>query len=312
LSYHDFPGVDPLKIGKFVLPKDLFELPSIFHQKLLLAILQKMRLFNKRAFITIHRPIFPLPVLSRGGYNAARKMLKPDVWLEFQDRFTVVLVRPESMDNIGLAARAMKNTGFGHLRVVGRKKLEIVCPRTAVRAKEIVHRAAFYADLGSAIADLQVVFAATAKARKNYSSLPFDEAVANMLSLSPSVKIGLLFGNERTGLTSEELRFSNFRFAIPQASRQPSYNLAAAVLLTLFEIFRRGWEAFRESVAPAQELPLLRAEQEECLRLILAKLEARKFIHPTNKRHATEMIHDLFGRLNMTDSDRRLLLAILS
>jgi len=229
-----------------------------------------------------------------------------------QDRFTIVLVRPESLENIGLAARAMKNTGFSQLRIVGRKKLEIACPRTAVHAADIMRQASFFADLGSAVADLQVVCASTAKARKNYSFLSFDEAVTKMLSLSPPAKVGLLFGNERTGLTSEELRFSNFRFTIPQASRQPSYNVAAAVLLTLFEIFRRGPGAHRKSASPALEPPLSRREQEECLSLILAKLEARKFIHSTNRRHATEMVHDLFGRLIMTDRDRRLLLAIFS
>ena len=239
-------------------------------------------------------------------------MPKAEIRPELQDRFAVVLVRPESLENIGLVARAMKNTGFRHLRVVGRKKLEIICPRTAVHAKDIVHRADFFPDLGPAVSDLQVVFASTAKARKNYSSLPFDDALAKILSLSPPAKVGLLFGNERTGLTSEELRFSNFRFTIPQASRQPSYNLAAAVLLTLFEIFRRGPEGQAESLFPAREPPLPRRKQLECISLILAKLEERKFIHRTNKRHTTEMIHDLFGRLNMTEKDRRLLLAIFS
>jgi tRNA/rRNA methyltransferase len=33
-------------------------------------------------------------------------------------------------------------------------------------------------------------------------------------------------------------------------------------------------------------------------------------MHETNQAHVTEMIHDLFGRLAMTDRDRRLLLAI--
>ena len=239
-------------------------------------------------------------------------MPKAEIRLEPQDRFAVVLARPESLENIGLVARAMKNTGFRHLRVVGRKKLEIACPRTAVHAREIVRQAQFFSELGEAVADLQVVFASTAKARKNFSALSFDEAVTKMLSLRPPARVALLFGNERTGLTSEELRSSNFRYSIPQASRQPSYNLSAAVLLTLFELFRRRLEGQAESAFPAREPPLSRKEQEECVGLIVEKLEEREFIHRTNKRHTTEMIHDLFGRLTMTDRDRRLLLAIFS
>ncbi len=223
------------------------------------------------------------------------------------ERLFVVLVRPESLENIGLVARAMKNTGFRHLRVVGRKKLEIACPRTAVHAREIIKEADFFRDMASATDDLQVVFASTARRRKNFSALGLDEAVTGMLAFPAETRIGLLFGNERTGLTSAELASSNFRWSIPQASRQPSYNLAAAVLITLFELFRRE----KMDVVDG-ETPLPKQEQEECIRLILQKLERRAFIHATNKRHATQMVRDLLGRLAMTDRDRKLLLAMFS
>ncbi len=270
-------------------------------------------------------------------------------------RFVIILARPQSLENIGLVARAMKNTGFSNLRVVGRSKVEIACPRTAVHAKDILKEATFYMEISAATADLNVVFGSTAKPRQNFSVLPLDEAVSKMLSFPPESRIGLLFGNERTGLTSSELAASNFRWTIPQASRQPSYNLAAAVLITLFQLFRRlmpgsipssgtvrlgnggtkkkkGTVPFSrgldlrlpkpraEKVGPspflagaeAWQAPLPRAEQEECIRLIIQKLEEQGFIHSTNKRHTTELLHDLLGRLAMTDRDRRLLLAIFS
>lgn len=239
-------------------------------------------------------------------------MSKAENRQDLPDRFTVVLVRPESPENIGLVARAMKNTGFRRLRIVGRKKLDSVCPRTAVHAKDILRQAGFFPDLEGAVVDLQVLFASTAKARKNFTVLPFDEAVTKMLSLRPSVRVGLLFGNERTGLTSDELGFSNFRFTIPMASRQPSYNLGGAVLLTLFEIFRRAAESPASFSGAAEEPPLPWREQRACIDRILEKLEARGFLHATNRRHAGEMLRDLFGRLAMTDRDRRLLLAMFS
>jgi tRNA/rRNA methyltransferase len=230
-----------------------------------------------------------------------------------RDRFIVILARPESAENVGLAARAMKNTGFRHLRVVGRTLVEIDRPRTAVHAEEILERASFHRDLRAATADLNVVFASTARPRQNFSALPFEEAVSKMFSFPPEARIGLLFGNERTGLTSAELAASNFRWTIPQASRQPSYNLAAAVLITLFEIFRRlEGEMGTEKVGPSPLLPLPRREQEGSIRLIVQKLEKRGFIHPTNKRHTTQMLHDLLGRLAMTERDRKLLLAMFS
>ena len=160
-----------------------------------------------------------------------------------------------------------------------------------------------------ATADLDIIFASTSKIRKNFPSLSLKDAVKEMFQFPASTKIGLLFGSERTGLTSDELRSSNFRFMIPQATKQPSYNLASAVLLTLFHIF--AYDNFREGET-TREKPLSRKEQEECIRLILRKLEQNNFIHSTNKRHMTEMIYDLFGRFALTSKDRKLLLALFS
>jgi TrmH family RNA methyltransferase len=226
--------------------------------------------------------------------------------------FHIILVRPENPENIGLVARAMKNTGFFHLRLTGRRSVPLKSFRTAVHAADILRAAAVFSALPAATADLQVVFAATAKARKNFSPLSFDEAVSKMLSFGPDVKIGLLFGNERTGLSSEELGAANFLLTIPQASRQPSYNLASAVLISLFEIFRRLRGERPDFGIKSGKAPLSRKEQEECIHLVLKKLEERSFIHSTNRRHVTEKVSDLLGRLAMTDSDRKLLLALFS
>ncbi len=223
--------------------------------------------------------------------------------------FYVVLVRPEHPSNIGLVARGMKNTGFGRLRLVGIPRLGEESYKTAVHSGDILDSAQIFDRLEEATADLEAVFAATSKKRKNYSCLPLEEAVAKMFQLPGSTRVGLLFGNERTGLLSEELKYSNFRFAIPQATPQPSYNLAAAALITLFRIYTHTPQR-PDGCAP--EKPLAQVDQKNCINMILGKLEEKGFIHETNKTHMTGMINDLFGRLAMTDKDRRLLLALFS
>ncbi len=222
---------------------------------------------------------------------------------------SVVLVRPERPENIGLVARCMKNTGFQELRLVGVRSLARRTYTIAVHAEEVLKRAQFYDDLPLAVKDLQLVFAATSKRRKNYGLLTMEEAKHKMCQALPSARIGLIFGCERTGLTSEELRHANFVFTIPQASRQPSYNLSSAVLLVLFHIFMHTKQAKDEETAA--EL-LTRKEQDDCIQLILEKLEEKKFIHRTNRLHMTERICDLIGRLSLTSKDRNLLLALFS
>jgi TrmH family RNA methyltransferase len=234
--------------------------------------------------------------------------LKSAPGLGLKKKFAVILVRPEHPENIGLVARCMKNTGFKELRLVAVQSVEKKSRQTAVHSEEILDRARLYANLKGATSDLDLIFAATARQRKNFPSMSLKEALKEMFAFSPAAKIGLLFGNERTGLTSDELRSSNFRFTIPQAERQPSYNLASAVLLTLFHIYAHD----ASQVEFRGENPISRKEQEECIGLILEKLERRRFIHGTNKVHMTEMVHDLFGRLCLTEKDKKLVLAIFS
>jgi tRNA/rRNA methyltransferase len=223
------------------------------------------------------------------------------------ERFVVILARPENAENIGLAARAMKNTGFAHLRVVRNGRLPSKAAKTAVHAEDVLAAARVVPSLDAALADRQVVFAATAKARSAVGRLSLDEAVRAMLAFPAGTRIGLLFGNERTGLTAAELRRANFAFTIPQAGRQPSYNLAAAVLLTLFAIFTSG-----PVPAPGRAEPLPRRDQDETIGLILRKLEEKGFIHGGNREHVAGLVHDLLGRLTMAEKDRRLLLALFT
>jgi len=223
-------------------------------------------------------------------------------------RFFIVLVRPEHPENVGLVARCMKNTGFSSLRLVGVEELDHRAYRTAVHAGEILESAGIFESLEQAVEDLEMVFAATSKPRKQFTLISLDDAVARMFDYPLTTRTGLVFGNERTGLTSEELRHANVRFTIPQAARQPSYNIASAVLLTLFSLFIRH----REEAPIQEETPLPWKEQEDTVRRVLEKLERQGFIHRTNKRRITEALYDLFGRLGMTEKDRKLLLALFS
>jgi TrmH family RNA methyltransferase len=226
-----------------------------------------------------------------------------------RDNITVILARPQSPENIGLVARCMQNTGFKRLRLVWDGPLPQQAFVTAVHSEEILQGAEFFPGVAAAVADLGAVYAAVARKRRNFPSLTYREAVEHISITSSEARIGLLFGNERTGLESSELLHSNFRFQIPQASSQPSYNLASAVLLSLFPLSQ---EKLREQPPWEREPPLPRAEQVECFDRILSKLEDKDFIHPKNKAHVTDMVYDLFGRLNLSEKDRDLLLAIFS
>jgi tRNA/rRNA methyltransferase len=203
----------------------------------------------------------------------------------------------------------MNNTGYKDLRLIMDSPLSKQAYKTAVHSEEILKKALLFPHLSEAVQDIDVVFAAAARHRKNFSSLKFDEAVEKMICLSSTAKTGLLFGNERTGLISEELRHSNFRFSLPQANEQPSYNLASAVLLILFQLFLGTGDREKKEI---HIQPISREKQEQCMDLIVQKLENKDFIHQGNREHVTDMLYDLFGRLTMTEKDRNLLMAVFS
>lgn len=230
-----------------------------------------------------------------------------------RDRIYVILVKPQKSENIGLVARNMKNTGFKHLRIIKPAQITEKSYIVAVHSREILKKAEYFDNIKEAVQDLEVVFASTSKSRSNFSLISLKKAVELIHSYPPSTKIGLLFGCERTGLTSEELKNANFLFYIPQIGdtqkgEAPSYNLASAVLLTLFHIFSYKFQIPEEII----DRPIPRKEQEKMIKLIIAKLEEKGIIHSTNRKHVIEMVYDLFGKAYLTERNKRLLLAIFS
>ena len=221
-------------------------------------------------------------------------------------RFAVVLVRPDSPENIGLAARGMANTGFTDLRLVGLDKLEPPAWRTAIHADSIIEGARFFPSLGEAVADRDLVLGSTARVRHDFPLVPLSEAVARIEEYPAATRVGLVFGNERTGLTQEELGLANVRFHIPQASRQPSYNLGVAVTLTLHAV------AFREGPPPAlrRRAPLDHAAQAEAGRRFAGLLDGLGFMHDTNRDFIIEKVQDIFFRMALTAKDRDIILAM--
>jgi len=221
-------------------------------------------------------------------------------------RFAVVLVRPDSPENIGLAARGMANTGFADLRIVGLERLEPPAWRTAIHAEAVIERARFFASLGEALSDRDLVLGSTARIRHDFPLVPLAEAVGRVGEYPAPARVGLVFGNERTGLTQGELALANVRFHIPQAARQPSYNLGVAVTLTLHAI------AFRDALPPAlrRDLPLDHAAQTEAGRRFRDMLDSLGFMHDTNRDFIAAKVQDIFFRMALTAKDRDVILAM--
>ena len=115
-------------------------------------------------------------------------------------------------------------------------------PEATARAAgaEVVLASARVVDtLDAAIADCGFVAATTSRNRdQNYRVLDVQEAAVRAVAESRRAPVALLFGAERTGLTNEHLEASHVLLRIPASRDYASLNLAMAVQLVSYEIFR--------------------------------------------------------------------------
>jgi tRNA/rRNA methyltransferase len=196
-------------------------------------------------------------------------------------RISIVLVEPQSPGNIGMVARAMGNFGVDDLRLVNPcQHLHPEARKFAVRAAPLLGSARLYTDLVSAVADLPMAIAATRRPGKLRGVL-LDVADAACLAadLPPQESIGLVFGREDSGLTSEEVSLCTHSAAIATAPDIASMNLAQAVLVFLYEFTRQPRPKTGAGPATAPHLP--QAELEGLFAQMEQVLTRIAFLNPS-------------------------------
>ncbi len=162
-----------------------------------------------------------------------------------RDRITVVLVSPRNPLNIGAVARAMANFGFSRLSVVAPYEPHWREAKSAVGAEDLLAQAQVFPTLRDALADCHLVLGTGTltyrKAEQTVVALPglVPEISAALSPSAPSPQnIALVFGQEKHGLTREDLSWCHRLIEIPTQPAQPSMNLAQAVAVCLYELTR--------------------------------------------------------------------------
>ena len=173
-----------------------------------------------------------------------------------QDRFHIFLVETEDSINIGSVARAMYNCGFNNLHLVSPIHFDRErASWSACWATPILDNIQIHDDLEKALSEMELVVGFTARHSKNRLNHQTLNTWVDETSFPE--KVALLFGNEQNGLKNEHLEFCSTLVRIPSEPQNPSYNLAQAVLLALFEIYRKTWS--KDDVVLSEKL----ADQEQ-------------------------------------------------
>jgi tRNA/rRNA methyltransferase len=166
--------------------------------------------------------------------------------LPLTEATTFILVQPHYPENLGAAARAAKTMGITRLCLVRPGKLAVpeheMAFKMAVRAWDVLGMATRPSSLQQALQGFDVVYATTG--RQDVPNLLSPRAAAQQAHrvATRGGRIAVVFGNEKTGLSPDEIAQCSANVQIPMAAEQPSINLAQAVQIVSYEWFQAGLE----------------------------------------------------------------------
>jgi TrmH family RNA methyltransferase len=226
----------------------------------------------------------------------------------------IVLVAPSHPGNIGAVARAMKNMALGELVLVNPK--EFPHPEASARASgadDVLARARVVSSLAEALAGCGYVAATTSRDRDQYFRVvDVRDAALRIVAQAQLAPAAVVFGAERTGLTNEELEAAHALIRIPSSTAYASLNLAMAVQLVAYELFRaRGGSAPAGATLAA---PLATAAEMQRLYTHLAQvLEEIEFRDRTQSgTHLMSRIRRFLQRAELDHNEVNILRGVLT
>ena len=153
-------------------------------------------------------------------------------------RTRIVLSRTSHPGNIGAAARAMKTMGFADLVLVQPRHFpDPDATAMAAGAADVLEGARVVDSLEAALSDCTLAVGFSARGRDlSHPAVPLREAASAILDAAALGRVALVFGNETSGLSNEELLRCQRLVSIPANPAYGSLNLAAAVQVACYEL----------------------------------------------------------------------------
>ena len=168
----------------------------------------------------------------------------PSTVSDYLSCIQVVMVNTTLPANIGSAARAMHTMGLSKLTVVDPKlPIDDTSVSHAAGGSELLSSAIIAPTLETAIANCQLVFAASSRSRHlprpvvtptQAAKIMLDfidkqSAINGQDGINTAPNIAILFGREDRGLTNEELAYADYHIQIDANPAYPVLNVASAV-----------------------------------------------------------------------------------
>src|ERR1700759_795103 len=220
----------------------------------------------------------------------------------------IILVEPQLGENIGMAARAMGNFALDRLRIVNPRDgwPNIAAQRAAAGADHILEKAELFDTVEAAVADLDLLFATTARAHDQAKPVMSPEEAAGEISghVRGGGGAGILFGRERAGLTNEEVALANRIITFPVNPGFASLNLAQAVLLMGYEWVKLSTAGKLPFAMPERSEPASQHQMQAFFDNLVRELDKVEFLRPREKRETMLVnLRNIFTRMDPTKQD---------
>jgi tRNA/rRNA methyltransferase len=228
----------------------------------------------------------------------------------------IILSEPQLGENIGACARAMANFGLVDLRLVKprdgwpNEKAQAM----AAGAAGLVAAAKIYDSVPAAIGELRLVYASTARDRSMAKPVLTPAEAARRLreAAASGIPTGVLFGNERAGLTNDEVALADCAITIPTDSGFSSLNLGQAVLLLGYEWFKAADATPSEHIEHGAAAPAPREELFRLFEHLENELERSGFLFPPGNRPGMiRNLRSILHRARLTDQEVRTLRGVI-
>jgi tRNA/rRNA methyltransferase len=223
----------------------------------------------------------------------------------------VVLSHTSHPGNIGAAARAMKTMGFDELVLVAPRHFpDPDATAMAAGAADVLQAARVVDTLEAAIAECTLAVGFSARGRDlSHAPAALRELAPAILATAGAGTVALVFGNETSGLSNDELLRCQRLAHIPANPAYSSLNLAAAVQVACYELAATsGMHALPASGAPD-------AATGEDIEGFFAHLESAVhqtgFADPQNPGRFMERMRRLFARSGLERAEVKLLRGML-
>ena len=233
------------------------------------------------------------------------------------NKIRIILVETSHPGNIGSSARAMLNMQLTELYLVNPKQLpDDHSMATAAHATDVVSNAKIVPTLMEALEGVDLVIGTSARTRR--MDLPMlsveDAAGQAMAHVSKDLNVAIIFGRERTGLFNEELLMCHYHAFIPSNEGYTSLNLAQAVQIVAYEVFKQYLSHNDAKTLPTQNHIREKASTKEVQSFydeLAHKMQVVGFLNPDKPGHVVDKLKRLFQRAQLESQEINILRGFL-